>query len=239
MKNYYLLALLFALFYSCTTTQQSGTVSSEKSGTLISMKKGPCYGECPIYKMTIFENGTASFKGERFTDMQGLWVKRIPDAEFKALRQTVIDANLWQFDNVYKSMLPDLAAVTITIHEGDRFKSITGKDGRPEVIVEIQELLEGVIKAGDWRQREKPMMDGELVKNEIQVQLRGRLEGNEWAKKYKKQGVKIIQSLSPNGFIFIIGFDTDVITPEDMLKLLKKDRQVFSAEYNRKVGDGF
>jgi hypothetical protein len=40
-------------------------------GDSISYATGPCYGTCPVYRVTIRPDGTGTFEGERFTAVTG------------------------------------------------------------------------------------------------------------------------------------------------------------------------
>ncbi len=40
-------------------------------GDSISYATGPCYGTCPVYKVTVRPDGTGTFEGERFTAVTG------------------------------------------------------------------------------------------------------------------------------------------------------------------------
>jgi hypothetical protein len=50
-------------------------------GDSIRYATGPCYGTCPVYKVTIRPDGTGTFEGERFTAVTGTREFRMsPDA---------------------------------------------------------------------------------------------------------------------------------------------------------------
>ena len=39
--------------------------------TIIKLQRGPCFGPCPIYKVTIYDNGTVIYNGEEFVKTKG------------------------------------------------------------------------------------------------------------------------------------------------------------------------
>ena len=57
--------LAFVLLISCTTQKNSSQFSK------IEYEAGPCFGFCPIYKMTINPDRTAVLEAERFNFSKG------------------------------------------------------------------------------------------------------------------------------------------------------------------------
>ena len=111
-------------------TSQTNTPINEEE-KIISMSKGPCFGKCPVFTLSIYKNAMAAYQGDRFTERKGLWVKRLEKTEFNKLKEAFQKANLWQYNDMYKAQIPDLQTVTITYTENGKTKSVKGKDGRP------------------------------------------------------------------------------------------------------------
>ncbi|MEN0006563.1 MAG: DUF6438 domain-containing protein [Bacteroidota bacterium] len=222
---------------SCAPSLQQ--VRIEQLTKRVEMTKGPCYGRCPVYTLRIYDNGIATYKGDRYTDRMGLYVKQLPMEEATAIFNKFNEANIWQFKSVYKSDIPDFQTVSITfIDEGD-FKTVTGKDGRPDEVMELEFLLDRVAsnKLG-WIQKEGPTkspLPQDAVPNEIIVQLSPDLDTRAWVKKYKKQKYRLVRKISTSrtGLDYWLStFDDSSIAPLEMLEKLRKDGSVNGAEFN-------
>src|SRR3954452_7862857 len=50
----------------------------------ISYQTGPCFGTCPVYRVTVYANGAGLFEGLRFTAVTGARRFRITRAHFRA-----------------------------------------------------------------------------------------------------------------------------------------------------------
>lgn len=37
----------------------------------VTLERGACFGACPIYKVTIYTDGTVVYEGERFVEVEG------------------------------------------------------------------------------------------------------------------------------------------------------------------------
>ena len=59
------LILVLAGLSACATVPEDGGVPS------ISYETGPCFGACPVYRVTVNADGTGLFEGRRFTAVTG------------------------------------------------------------------------------------------------------------------------------------------------------------------------
>lgn len=53
----------------------------------ISYQTSPCFGRCPVYTVTVYSNGRATFDGVRFTAVTGARNFRITPAQYRAFRR--------------------------------------------------------------------------------------------------------------------------------------------------------
>jgi len=243
MKKPYTLYLLVLLvsWTACTILPLKKVTSIDLSqlDPLATMEKGPCFGQCPVYILKIYDNGVASYEGKQFTELEGLHVKRISNNELEELQSTLETANLFRFQDAYRSRLPDLQSVKITYYTDDRYKSIIGKDGRPQEVMEIQKLLENIVESGGWEKKEAKKdsdLPNYIVENQMRVQLMDGVDINAWVRRYRRQEMEIVRSISANTNYWLVEFNAEQNDPEEVLAVVQADLQVVNAEFNRKAG---
>ncbi len=204
---------------------------------IIEMKKGPCFGNCPVFTLTIYNNGVAAYEGERFTDRMGVYTKVLDKETFESIKTDFRLANFFQFQDAYRAQIPDLQTVTITYWENGRSKSVLGKDGRPETVVKLEENLDKIANSTGWEAKEVPGSDlpGNVIANEIIVQLSNQVKAEDWVRKYAKQDMKVVKALSPNGYYWLVSFNETIIDPKQMLQFVREDPYVINAEFNKKL----
>lgn len=195
-----------------------------------SMEKGPCYGRCPVFNLTIYENGIVTFEGKRFTDREGMYYRKLNKKEISALREKFREADFFSFNRVYPSRIPDMATVSISYNEGDKSATVMGKEGRPEAVMKLENYLDKIANSGEWEARIRT--EKEEVINEIIVQLKEEINLPTWMEKYRELEVDPFRKLTPNANNWLIRFNTEKISAEEMLKLLRLDEDVISAELN-------
>lgn len=204
---------------------------------VVSMNMGPCYGNCPVYTLTVYGNGVVAYQGERFTDRKGVYIRDIGRPALKALKQELVAANLWKFPNAFKSQIPDLPTVTIEYFEDGQTKVIRGKDGRPPQVLRIQELLEQIANEGDWKMQTAPAqgVPEDYIAHELIVQLDPAVQPEQWSRQYSQQDLRVIKRLGPNNAYWLVRYNTDATPPNEMLRLIRQDRDVINAEFNKSV----
>jgi len=50
----------------------------------ITYETGPCFGTCPVYRVTVNSNGSGTFEGRRFTTVTGSRAFRVTPAQYQA-----------------------------------------------------------------------------------------------------------------------------------------------------------
>ncbi|MEM1325211.1 MAG: DUF6438 domain-containing protein [Bacteroidota bacterium] len=236
--KYLFYTLFIALLASCNFTgfQNLKEVDLNQLDKLVEMSKGPCYGRCPVYTLTVYENGVMTYEGLRFTDREGVYIKKMADVDLKAMKTMLRDANLQQFRDAYRATLADLQSVSISYYGNNTIKTIVGKDGRPEAVMNIQGELEKLADAEGWelKTRTKEGLPDYIVENELRVTLYDGVDARAWARKYRKQGMQVVEIMSERNNSWLMEFNATKNDPEEVLAIVQADLEVSNAEFNRK-----
>lgn len=145
-------AVLTALTFSCNTSQEITDLSQLKKE--IEMKKGGCFGTCPVYTLTIYENGIASFEGMRDTEKLGLHTKKLSKKDYKGIKHAFQTSNFFTLDDNYPSNVSDLPKIAISYHQNGQSKTVTGDLGRPQIVVSLENILTQVAESEGWTLKE-------------------------------------------------------------------------------------
>ena len=73
---------LALLVGGCTTMAADRPMAIESDS--ISYETGPCFGACPVYRVTVQPNGSGTFEGRRFTAVTGERAFRLTPAQYRA-----------------------------------------------------------------------------------------------------------------------------------------------------------
>jgi hypothetical protein len=234
MKRHQII-ILFLAFLTQTCLDSTKPLKIKDSQKVIEMSKKPCFGTCPVYDLVVYETGMATFRGIQNTDRLGLYSKKIGQEKVRQLVNECIAANLWQFQEVYKSNVSDLPTVSITYYEGKEKKTIAGKRERPQPVLKIEEMLDEIAFSSGWDLLEAApsTLPPGAKTNELVVKLTTNVEALAWSKRYDKEEVQLKRPLSTDKTFWLISFNEKIISAPEMLELLRQDPDVFSVQYNQ------
>lgn len=238
MKRIELLCIAFLLLSACTT-QNLQSVRLEELSKVVEISKSPCAGYCPVFTMTIYKGGIVSYKGERFTEKNGLYVKKLSAAEMETIVAEFSKSNLWQFKNAYRSEFYDTQTVSITYWEEGDNKSIIGKDNRPQKVLELEKMLDGIANADGWEQRGKSDdnygLPQEFIVDQLIVQLKPGIDTKRWARKYYLQEMELLESIASDSNYWLFVFNPKNKHPQAMLDMVRNDSDVINVEFNKRL----
>jgi len=228
------------LAFSCKSTKQ--VTNLDKDETRFSLSKGACFGKCPIYYLTINQDGYATFEGEANSDKLGVYGKQISEDQFNALEKAFIDSKFETFPGIFESQIADLPTIAIGYHSGVQYKEVSGKEDRPEQLLQLQFLLEKIADSGDWTLlQSKQEIDHSKKPEVINIYSEVIIEPNpgthiaKWIESMSKYRVRLMKKIAPTLNLYLITYDTDAFSHEDFMKVLERDENIKFSEFNKKT----
>jgi hypothetical protein len=97
----------------------------------VQLKRGGCYGECPVYAVEVLADGTVNYTGERHVQTTGVRHAKLKAARLSLLSLAIEHADFWELRDKYDEaadgcvgMTTDQPSLTITVKRADKTKSI-------------------------------------------------------------------------------------------------------------------
>ncbi len=238
MKKLFVAGLISVfVFGACSTVKMES--NPKKASPVIVYSKGPCFGKCPIYTMTIYNTGLVKYNGRRYTTKNGKHEKMLDKKNYTELVKLFRKNRFWRFDDTYGMDLVDAPTTTISFSDDDKVKTIKGKSQFPEKLKELMIRLDTLANSKDgWIMTEKPSIverGEEIIENQIIIKSGKGMIMSRWLQKYKKYGVRLMKRIGDSNDYWLIRFDKNKINPNKMLKMIQDDEFVSDAEFNKKV----
>jgi hypothetical protein len=250
MKQLILLSLLVLVactIIACKTNKQN-TSSKDKAGgsvensldtgNIISMSKGACYGTCPIYTMTIYKNGVIHFFGKRFCAMIGPRVAQLSNEQIEDLTQDISDIKFETFPDKFESMIADLPSTELTFYRADSSaKSIWWNMNEPEQLLNLSTKLDSYRSTLDWKiDKDAPLPKG-AIGHQITTYLNDGIDAYDFAKEFSAYDLVPKKEIQAGQNYWLFEFDTDKITPYEMMDLLIRSDKTQDTRFNTKVSE--
>jgi hypothetical protein len=120
----------------------------------ITLKRGACFGPCPVYQVQISGDGAVAYRGGQFVASKGKRRSRIASAAVHALFDAFRDAKFYWLFNDYTSSVTDAAGYEVTISFDGQTKTVTDyvgtEVGMPRIVRDLERRVDDVAGTEKW-----------------------------------------------------------------------------------------
>jgi Domain of unknown function (DUF6438) len=120
----------------------------------ITLERTACFGTCPIYTVTLYEDGRVVYEGEKYVDVAGEQAINIGEEAFAELMQAVEDVGYFEWDDEY--MVEDATdhpyAMTSVTRDGETktINHYTGDGSAPPELSYLENWIDVVAMTQQW-----------------------------------------------------------------------------------------
>lgn len=134
--------LLVLLLTSCAAPHAKRCVEGlDRSSLRVTISKGVCFGQCPIYTGVVLGDGTVEYYGERFVEREGAYTGKITPEDLCAIVTEIETRKLMIVDTSYVEEVPDAPMTKITIAMRGRSTAVLWNLTTPEQFRTLQSLI--------------------------------------------------------------------------------------------------
>ncbi len=143
-----------AVLATVLMTASCATVSEQASYDSISLTRTACFGFCPAYTVTMYNDGKVVWEGHMNVEKKGLDSAYLDEQVFIELQQAFEDADFLSFNDDYRDMnMTDCPSAILEITDGKLGKSVnryTCDRNAPEVLEDLENLVDSLSGAKAW-----------------------------------------------------------------------------------------
>ncbi len=165
MKTILTLILGITLLSSCHSKKNTTATVEEKTAVekykfenvspsdslFASIRKGACFGQCPVYTINIYNDGTALLEGKNFVDKIGTYKKKLNYEEMFSFVTVAKDIKYMTLDDSYDNKnVTDLPGTNTSIVIDKTRKKIYNRFGAPREIRQFENLFSELMKSDGW-----------------------------------------------------------------------------------------
>ncbi len=128
-----------------------GMKSADHGVTEIHLERTRCYGTCPVYSVTIKNDGSFVYHGKAHVDHIGEYRGTVSKWAFNQLASFIKDADYMNLESNYKSRITDMATVKTAVKMGGEKKTVSNyANAGPAKLWAIEQLIDKIVMEGDW-----------------------------------------------------------------------------------------
>jgi hypothetical protein len=150
--------VLFLVVFSLLGTLDCAGEKQESEITKITLERTPCFGACPVYKLTVHRSGQVEYEGKNHVGQKGSRTGRISTEDFDKLVKKIDEINFFNLNDRYDGKNPDGSGVTVTdlptrktsVTRGELTKTVENYFRGPTGLAELEGLIDELTKAAEW-----------------------------------------------------------------------------------------
>jgi hypothetical protein len=137
--------------------------STPAAGTVVTLERGPCFGTCPVYRVSLAGDGRVEFVGTRFVSREGTVTSRVAPERVDRLVRSLGASGYFALADDYVSDAPacgryatDAPTVVISVRTAARDKTVRhdhGCVGAPAELTRMEQLIDSVAGTTRWTKR--------------------------------------------------------------------------------------
>jgi hypothetical protein len=118
------------------------------------LERTACFGECPVYVVTLRPDGRVTYRGDAFVRVLGSATRTVDAKKARALFERLERIGVWTWKNSYRSPVTDHPTHRITFMWGGKKKTIeeyASCPGRaPAALCALEKDIDAVTGAASW-----------------------------------------------------------------------------------------
>jgi Domain of unknown function (DUF6438) len=225
---------------ACSPTKDISNL--KEKDIVIILKKGSCYGKCAVYNLHIYKDGFVTYEGILHSEKIGFFSKRVTKEELNTFKKEFEDIGFMELPSEYPSEIVDLPLITMMYRNGKKSKIVSGRTDRPKNLLQLQYKLEKLANSTGWKlekANDNPTNtstnehETKALENQLILAPAENVSLTNWFQRYQRYDLQLIKKLAPSLNFWLVSFNTKLISQEEMIKLLKGDKDIKSVEVNR------
>jgi hypothetical protein len=124
---------------------------SDSNFESVRLHRGVCFGDCPAYEVILSRDGTATWRGEAFTERLGEHRGEVWEGDFESLARVIESCGFFDWDDSYSEPITDAPTYELEVRKGGVTKKVVqyATDERAD-FWSIATLIDGICAHIDW-----------------------------------------------------------------------------------------
>ncbi len=124
---------------------------SPNDSLFASIVRSPCFGQCPIYSLQIYNGGLVKYKGKNFVKRTGEYVMELDKSKMLTFVNKARAISYMQLNDTYDNKsVTDLPSTTTSIVIDGIRKKVYKRFGAPKELNEFERLFDDLLNSEKW-----------------------------------------------------------------------------------------
>ena len=115
------------------------------------IQRTPCFGRCPIYTLTVYEDGRAEYFGKNFAPREGKWTAAVSLELMEQLKVFANEIGYFELENVYdKEAVTDVPSTITSLRTEAGLKTVVNRFDAPEELYRFEQYFDELFMNVEW-----------------------------------------------------------------------------------------
>lgn len=120
------------------------------------IERTSCFGRCPIYVLSVYEDGRVFYQGKKFVEREGDYLSKIEQKKIDQIFQRAESIGFFKMKSVYDSEhVTDLPSTIISLRIDGELKTIINRYQGPEKLTEFGKYFDAQFEQLNWSEQDK------------------------------------------------------------------------------------
>lgn len=137
----------------------------EEPEVYFSMRRSPCFGTCPVYRLTIFKNGQVTYVGQMNVEKMGTYTSKLTEQQMNAIAKKAIQINYFGMEDEYPTgdvRISDMpSTISFLDYDGQTKEIVNRNYSNPKIpeeadvvkkLQEFEKMIDEMLEAVEWGQ---------------------------------------------------------------------------------------
>lgn len=228
MSRSLLIFTLITMAMACSRKTPYVAAQGEK---LIEMEKSPCFGLCPVYRLTVYRDGGMKINAKQNMKISGIHTLKLDKSEIKSLRTRLEKMGLEKYKEEYREPVADAPSTEVLYFTDGQPKRIFTNFIFPEALQKITDELDQKVMGEGWVK----WID-QRIKQEYILLLKEGVSLSGILQKFSDQEMMLVRRLDPATHQYWL-VSCLVMPGEEkaLLERIRKDPEVKEVQENRQL----
>jgi hypothetical protein len=144
----------FTILFWIVISISSVTAQDSNANVAMTLERTACHGTCPIYSVTVLEDGSVIYEGENFVSVTGKQTSEIPAETVALMVEAFNDAGYFGWNEAYDTQtVSDLPTVITSVtHDGitHRIERYAGDYTAPLALSFLEQWIDAMANTSLW-----------------------------------------------------------------------------------------
>jgi len=109
------------------------------------MTRTACYGTCPQYSISLYDNGLVRYEGKMFVDKIGCFTAKISSTLIDDFKSALYDVKFFEFKNEYDAYVTDVPSVILEVTLDTKTHKVVDRFNGPVELKRLHKQIDSIV----------------------------------------------------------------------------------------------